>query len=892
MIGKSLGNYEITGQLGKGGMGEVYRARDKRLDRDVAIKVLPPELTSDADRLARFEREAKVLASLNHPNIAAVYSFESVEGASFLVMELVEGEDLSERLKRGPIPVDEALPFAAQIAEGLDAAHERGVIHRDLKPGNVMVDGEDRVKLLDFGLAKAMDAVGEPEGGAVDLSMSPTLTAPMTQAGVIMGTAAYMSPEQARGQGVDKRSDIWAFGCLLFEMLTASSLFGGSTVSDSIAGILRGEVDWSELPVETPASVQRLLRRCLEKDPKRRLRDIGDAALELDSPDEPLEATDIPVSVPSAPTWLRAVPWLIALVAVAALVTAWGAWSGSGPEPSPSFSARLNLNFPEEAPLAPYGAMPFGVGQPTLELTPDGTKLVYVALVDGQTQLYLRDMLTGEVEPIPYTEGASSLFLSPDGQSVGFFAHEQLMRTELDGGEPEALTDAVFAYGGDWAPDGTIYFVGREGYGAFKIPSLGGAVEEVTERTNDAQAWPHVLPGGEAMLVSTFSGSVLLVDLITPSDPQVLLEDGIAARYVDTGHLLFSRDGRLLAVPFDLDGYRVTGEPVTLLEDIRTDGLQRAEFSVSEDGMLVYVAGHDARAGYLAWADRQGGSERLDLPLQDYQSFAISPSGQRLAMPIVEDDGKDIWIYDFDRLDAPTRLTFGLNAWSIVWSPDERFLIHISADANLERNYLVATPVIGGNRESIPLIEGTPSAITGSITPDGKEMIFSLSTGESYMNMRRSPIEFGPSSVSVGESEELLGSPNLEIFAAISPDGQWLAYTSDETERWEIYVASYPTLEGRVRVSTDGGEEARWTPDGRELIYRWGSQWFVVDVTYEPEFHCGEPRLLFEGPYINVLGYSWDMSADGERFLVIEGPEQGTAATELVALTNFFDKLP
>ena len=892
MIGESLGSYEITGHLGKGGMGDVYRARDPRLDRDVAIKVLPPELTADADRLARFEREAKVLASLSHPNIAAVYAFESAEGISFLVMELIEGEDLSERLKRGPIPVDEALPFAAQIAEGLDAAHERGVIHRDLKPGNVMVDGEDRVKLLDFGLAKAMDAVVDPEGAAVDLSLSPTLTAPMTQAGVIMGTAAYMSPEQARGQGVDKRSDIWAFGCLLFEMLTASSLFGGPTVSDSIAGILRGEADWSELPAETPASVQRLLRRCLEKDPKRRLRDIGDAALELDASDE-LDGSS-PSFVPerSAPRWLRIVPWLVAVVAVAALVTTWGAWNGRGIEPPPGLSARLNLNLPPAAPLAPYGAMPFGVGQPTMALTRDGARLVYVALVDGETQLYLRDMLTGEVEPIPDTEGGFAPFLSPDDRSIGFFADEKLKRTELEGGESEILADAVFPYGGDWAPDGTIYFVAREGSGVLKIPAIGGEAVEVTKRTDDGQAWPHLLPGGEAMLVSTFSGSIRLVDLITPDNQQVLIEDGTAARYAETGHLLFSRDGRLLAVPFDLDGYHLTGEPVTLLEDVRTDGLQRAEFSMSANGLLAYAAGHDARAGYLTWTDRRGGRDRLELPLQNYEAFDISNDGQRLAIPITEDDGMDIWLYDFDRLETPTRLTFGMLTGNVAWSPDDTLLFHNLIQSDLNRTDIGATTVGGGRSETTVLVQGTPTAVAGSFMPDGQEMVILLAAEGSQFDLWRAPIEHEADAVTVGEAELLMQTPHLEIFPAISPDGRWIAYTSDETDRWEIYVASYPELEGRVRVSTDGGEEVRWNPDGSELIYRWGSQWFVVDVTYEPELRCSDPRVLFEGPYINVLGYSWDMSADGERFLVIEGPEQGTAVTELVALTNFFDKLP
>ena len=886
--GQTLLHYTIVDKLGEGGMGVVWRALDTSLDREVALKVLPEAVADDTDRLARFEREARLLASLDHPNIATIHGLFEADGVRFLAMELVEGDDLSDRITQGPLPRDTAYDIAGQLALALESAHGSGVVHRDLKPANIKIGSDGRVKVLDFGLAKAW----EGEAGNSSLSLSPTLTRHATVEGVILGTAAYMSPEQARGQAVDKRSDIWSFGCVLYEMLTARQLFTGETVSDTIAAILRGEPDWSLIPDETPSSIRRLLGRCLTKDRRRRLRDMGDAVLEIEAAGE--EEIDLrgltDGDPPRAHRRSTVLPWIaFTIVAIAFAVLQWAPWKTDSPPAGVSMTLQMNL--PDDAPLAPAGAMPFGLGMPAIALTSDGSRLVYVALVDGRTQLRVRDMKTGEINAIEGTEGGFGPFLSPDDGSIAYFADEKLKRVPIDGGRSEVIAEAVFPYGGTWAPDGTIFYAPKEGEGISRVASSGGAVERVTTAGGSGHTFPDLLPDGRTLLVSNLNRNVLIVDLEDPDAPQHLMDDAGGARYLSTGHLVFARNGGLYGVGFDLDNLRITGEPAPLIHGIRSESSTNAQYTIAENGTLVYAPGFEAWTGFLTWVSRDGRRERLDLPRQDYGSFSISPDGRRLAVPITDGADQDIWIHEFDRIQTPTRLTFGMRTAGSVWTADNAFLILANRSADSSTTDLLAVPTDGNRSDAIRLATHPGGFVSPALTPDNREVLFAKQVGSSPLDLWRVQVEFGEGSLTVGEETPVLTTPHLEIFPAISPDGRWIAYTSDETGRWEIYVAGYPEFEHRVRVSNSGGEEARWTADGSELIYRWGSQWFSARVLEGPAITFSQPEVIVDGPFINPMGYSWDLSPDGERFLLIEGPEQDLALTELEVVTRFFDRL-
>ncbi|MDA2912837.1 serine/threonine-protein kinase [Acidobacteriia bacterium AH_259_A11_L15] len=882
MVGRTLGHYRILEKIGAGGMGEVFRARDSKLDRDVALKVLPEAFTSDPDRLALFEREAKVLASLNHPNIGHIYGLEEADGVKALVLELVEGPTLADRIAQGPIPLDEALPIAKQIAEALEAAHEKGTVHRDLKPSNIKVTEAGTVKVLDFGLAKAL----EPETAPTDPSRSPTISEIATRSGVILGTATYMSPEQARGARVDKRADVWAFGCVLYEMLTAKRTFHSDSVQDTLAAVLRSEPDWDRLPPGTPASLRKLLRRCLEKDPKRRLHDIADARIEIEDAlagaPEPVPYRGERVSGWSLPlTWI-----LLGLIALLAALLVWNPWRS---ESLPRSSAQLSINLPEEAPLAPAGAMPLGLGRPSLALSPDGSRLVYVALVNGRTQLYVREMSNGEIEPIPGTEGGYIPFFSPDGEWVGFFADEKLKKVSLAGGEPIVLADAPLGNGGSWAADDTIYFVPNQSAGISKVSASGGPVEIVTKPSGAVfmHLWPQVLPGGKGVLFSLWGGGIAVYSLES-SKQKTILETGWAGRYFPTGHLIYSQVGKLLAVSFDLTNLEVTGPPVTVLEGVRTEMDGEAQFSISQDGLLAYAPGVHAEMGTFMWLDRKGNTQPLGLPPGIFEGFSLSPDGRTVAIPIQDGTNIDIWLFDILR-GTPTRFTFDGLSYRPIWTPDGKKVVFTSQRDGVENIFWKPAD---GSSEAEQLTENKEPTIPASLSPDGKVLAFTVESPETTADIFLIPFESeNPSGAAPAKPIPFLQTPFLEIFPVFSPDGRWIAYTSDESGRWEIYVRPYPGHGGRARISTEGGEEPIWSRDGRKLFYRYGSRWYVVDLDLGAEFRAGTPRLLFEGPYINVFGYSYDVSPDGERFLVIEGAEQEKTLTELVVLTNWFDEL-
>jgi serine/threonine-protein kinase len=584
-------------------MGEVYRARDTKLNRDVALKLLPEDLASDRDRLARLRREAQVLASLNHPHIAAIYGLEEADGKLALVLELVEGEALDERLARGPISVEEALPMARQIAEGLEAAHDKGIVHRDLKPSNVKLTKNGDVKILDFGLAKALGGEVTNEG---DPSQSPTLSHRMTEAGVILGTAGYMSPEQARGKPVDRRADIWAFGVVLFEMLSGRRLFSGETVSDTIAAVLRQEIDWKALPASTPNSVRWLLERCLNRDPKQRLQAIGEARIAIDA----REARGAVPIARATPLWGRALPWVMAGLGFA--MTLW--LSVRWPSPSGSTPARLSVELGADVSLAADR------GSAAI-LSPHGSILTFVATKDtgGQRQLYVRRLDELAASPLPGTEGAQSPFFSPDGQWIAFFADGKLKKISVTGGAAVSLCDATWVAGGAWADDGTIVFSFSSGgdrrVSLHRVSPSGGTPEPLTTLEGDerTQIWPQVLPGSRAVLYTGhsrlygFDGASLVVQPLPKGARKVVLRGGYHGRYVGSGHLVYMHEGTLFAAPFDLGRLELTGSPVPALEGVTANPLDGAtQYGLSGDGTLVYLPGQSAELNAIQWMDRQG----------------------------------------------------------------------------------------------------------------------------------------------------------------------------------------------------------------------------------------------------------------------------------------------
>ena len=745
--GTTIGHYDVTALLGEGGMGQVWQATDTQLNRQVALKILPDAFASDPDRLARFKREAQILASLNHPNIAAIYGIEEAEGTRALVLELVEGPTLADRISKGPIPLDEALPIAKQIAEALEAAHEAGVIHRDLKPANIKVREDGTVKVLDFGLAKALDP-----SPASDPSESPTLTAAATQMGVIMGTAAYMSPEQARGETVDKRADIWAFGCVLYEMLTGGRSFEGRTVSDTLASVLARDPDLDALPTNTPPAVHRLLRRCFEKDPKKRLRDVAEGMLQLE---DGLATQLEPPAAPDAASrqvqlWQRplSVALIVMLVAMGTGLTVWSLMGSGGTTSLPLRRFALDLGPALPIPVANVRAMP--------AWSPDGTRLVYAAYHTGTLQLYLRALDELEARPIAGTEGAFEPFFSPDGEWVGFFdpGNRELKRVSVRGGTPLTLCECYPPGGATWLADGTIVLThdptgGLTGVATtlFRIPEAGGSPEPLT--TLDAESgevhfWPHALPGGTAVLftiLTSLDGSLdadtsrVAVLSLDTGEQHVVVQGGYNARYVPTGHLIFARQGALWGVPFDVDQLATTGPEEVVLQGIElNEEYGSMALAVSGDGSLVYMSGAAVGIGGVlapsfVWVDRDGGEELVPLPPRFYSHPRLSPDGTKLAVrvqpSVLEDDQQPLWVYDV-ATGAALRLTNEAMTWAPVWTPDSRRIVFgWNVGGGTYELYSVPADGSGAPEALSPGDVGPAGDFPTSVTPDGKTLIFS-----------------------------------------------------------------------------------------------------------------------------------------------------------------------
>ncbi len=867
MIGRTLAHYEITAMLGKGGMGEVYRATDTKLGRDVALKVLPRELSGDPERAARFEREARVLASLQHPNIASIYGFEKVDGVLILTMELAEGDDLSQRLGRGRLPLDDVLQVATAIAVGLESAHQHNIIHRDLKPANVKVDASGIVKILDFGLARAFTGFSQDDE---DLANSPTISVAMTQAGVILGTASYMSPEQAKGKPVDQRSDIWSFGVLLFEMLSGRKPFVGETVSETMAEVMKSEIDWSALPPETPVWLVRLLRRCLDRNPQTRLQSIGEARIAIERREE--EATvavaESPAKKPSRWPWLAVAATFLVLAAAVF-------WDGFQPAP--------------DAPLVRSTLLPpddhfYAVDSP-FAVSPDGRRIAFVATTSPGAvltrtttrSLWVRDLAEAEAREVPGTDGAQYPFWSHDGRQLGFFAGGRLNKVDLRGGPVVPLCDTQDGRGGSWNADGVILFQQRWSEGLMKIPAGGGTPEPVTTldaaRSDVAHRWPRFLPDGRrflffvvnttSMAASEYSG--VYWGSLDSDETRLILRGESRALYSE-GHLLYRVDSTLMAHPIDEASMELRGDAVPISANVAGGGISwgGAHFGVSPDGALVSLRGAGATFSRLVWRDREGNQLGTVGEESSYAELDLSHGGKRLA---VVDGGhtSDVWLFDLDR-NVRTRFTFDpADDRSPLWSPDDERIAFVSSRQSVGEVYV--RPVSGNQAPSLLFSTGT-NTVLGDWSSDGRWIIYeSLSLGEDTWDlMAHDTVE--------GVQVPIATGPFVQQFPALSPDGRWLAFASGESGRQEIYVQPFPEGPGRWMVSTDGGTRPMWTREGRELVFfdADADDVYAVEVGGGDTPSFGAPERLFVSTIRTGTGNLSVMSDDGQRFLAVERP--------------------
>jgi len=901
-VGGSIGPYQVLSLLGRGGMGEVYRARDTRLGREVAIKVLPAAYSQDPDRLRRFEQEARAAGMLNHPNILTIYHIGTHEGAPYIVSELLEGEELRAQLNRGALPVRRAIDYANQIACGLAAAHEKGIVHRDLKPENLFLTTDGRVKILDFGLAKLKPP--KPRGG-VDTEAA-TFAPPQTEPGVVMGTVGYMSPEQVQGQDADHRSDIFSLGVILYEMLAGRRAFEGTSAAAVMSAILRDEpAELAEINDKVPPQLERVVRRCLEKRAERRFQSAGDLGLALEALSGPSGSGEPQGNSGSATSLAAAqrksrerLVWGAGGLALGAVVVGIVFWLLVGRSTSPPTTShavrRMTIKLPDSEPLASakFGAL--GIGRTAIALSPDGTLLVYAGERNGKSQLYLRVLDQFDAKPIPGTENAYDPFFSPDGRQVGFFAGNKLKKVSLQGGEPVTLCEVRNPYGASWGADDTIVFADSEGVTLSWIPASGGK-PQVSLRSGDTPDspplgqffYPEFLPGGKAVLfslsravVNPDSYHIGVVSLGT-GKWHLLLEGCTNPRYAASGHIVFARGSGLLAAPFDLSRLEVTGPAVSLIEGVRVEEWGAAQYALSPDGTLIYASGGPAYIGKLTWVDRRGVSSPLAAPAQSYGSVHLSPDGQRLAV-LVRGATTDVWVYEFAR-GTFTRLTVEEDNDSPRWTHDGKRVayLHTKGPGQYELVWKLAD---GSGGEEVLASSKSGAMMVDSFSPDSKFLAYT-EWGAEGGDVWVLPLE--------GERKPQLWLKTKynEWGSAFSRDSKYIAYLSDESGQYEVYVRPYAGSGGKWQVSRDGAEEVVWSRDGRELFYREGQKWMSVAVRTQPEFHAEAPRLMFEGPYLNVSGVSYDVAPDGQHFIMIEEAVKQPPTTHLNVVLNWFEEL-
>jgi serine/threonine protein kinase/Tol biopolymer transport system component len=889
--GTRLGPYDIEALIGAGGMGEVYQAHDRKLGRNVAIKVLPEQFARDPERLARLQREAKMLAALNHPNIATVYGFEESDGTHYVVMELVPGDTLEQRIKRdGPLPVTGALQIATQIAEALEAAHnsDKGIIHRDLKPANVKLTPHGRVKVLDFGLAKAFAA----DSSTDNTSNSPTLSALPTIEGAIMGTAAYMSPEQARGKPIDKRSDIWALGCVMYELLSGKRAFAGDNTAEIISRVLQREPDWQELPDSTPARIHSLLKRCLQKDQNLRLRDAGDARIEMQEiltapPDpEPVAA----IQAGTSRSRINASVW-IATCLLLAVLTGIVVWRFK-PEPGNAPRREARFLLPVSPDLEKNNVRQL-LDSPMV-LSPDGDYFVFTGQQDGKSQLYLGSIGETGTKTVQGSDGALWPFFSPDSRWLAFFSHGKLRKVSISGGLPSVLCDAPSGRGGSWSEQGFIVFgPSARGTGIYEVSANGGAPKPITtldvDKGETSHRLPEVLPGGDIVLYTAYGATYQDVSIVALSlktnERKVLIEGASFPHYVSTGHIVYVQPklpGVVMAVAFDPAGLRLSGTPVPILENVLTNRGDSAQWAISRSGMLLYEPGGlQEAANDLVWVDRKGNASPTGAPRsRSYTHPRISPDGHRI---VVSMGGAQtaLWIYDLIGKTF-TRLTFeGNNGWP-VWTPDGK---HITYASNRSQPWTLFSKAADGSgkEESLAGTRGNPY----SWTPDGKLLAYNGETSSTHQDILLLSL------AEERKSQPFLKTPAEEMDAYFSPDGHWIAYVSNESGHDEVYVQTYPPSGGKWQISTEGGREPAWTGNGRELLYRNGDAMMAATITTEPVFQAAPPRTLFRGNFelASDVSRNYDIADDDQRLLMLQPSELQATPPQFNVVLNWFEEL-
>ncbi len=860
--GDRLGPYEIVAPVGRGGMGEVWKARDSRLKRDVAIK------TARSGFSTRFQREAQAVAALNHPNICTLYDV----GPDYLVMEYIEGPTLAERIARGPIPLEEALGIARQIGDALEAAHERHIIHRDLKPANLKIRPDGSAKVLDFGLAK-FDSAGALTDDTETLNAG-------TQEGTILGTAGYMSPEQARGQAVDKRADIWAFGVVLFEMLTGKRLFAGQTTAETLAAVLHEEPEWNQVP----AQARRLLRRCLEKDPKARLRDIGDAWQLLEEP---------PAAIPAA----HGVPWK-AVAAVGLAIVATLSLRALWPTAQPAAGALVAVNLD----LGPDVSLDSGPA-PSVDLSPDGSRMVFVARgPDGIRHLYTRRLEQATAALLAKTDGAFGPFFSPDGQWLGYFADNKLKKIPVEGGEPIVLCEAPLGRGASWGADDAIIATLDTRAGLVRVPAAGGTPTPVTqldlERGEASHRWPQILPGGKAAIFTMsnegafYEGAhIMAVSLVDHRTKMILRRVGMFGRYLPSGHLTYVTKGTLYGVPFDPDKLETRGPPVALLEQVAHNPLfGSAQLNFTQGGTLIYRNGAKNDTATIHWRDGAGKAEPLWEVPGYYQALRLSPDGKLLAVAVAEGPDSHIWVYNWERR-LSTRLTKGEGVYQApVWHPNGQFVVFRGPGGM----FWARTDGVGKPQA---LSESKYPQNPNSISSDGKRLAFSELNPGSGADLRILPVEAGPGVLKAGRPESFLRTPAAAPSMAFSPDGRWLAYSSTESGAYQVYVRAYPFQAATQQVSDRPAAFPVWAPNGRELYFR-SEDRRIMAVNYSVQgntFKTDKPRR-WSNQLLAELGNNraFDLSPDGKRFAVltpIEDLTRGETGNRAMLLVNYFDEV-
>ena len=871
--GTRIGPYEVTALIGAGGMGEVCRARDTKLNRDVALKVLPAAFAGDPERMARFQREAQLLAALNHPSIAAIYGLEEAEGHRAIVMELVEGSEL-----RGPLPVDEVLRVAKQIADAVEYAHDRGVIHRDLKPANIKVTPDGSVKVLDFGLAKALDDAGN-SGIQLHGSMSPTLSLGATHAGVILGTAAYMAPEQAKGKAVDRRADIWAFGVVLYEMLTGAPMFGGDTVAETLASVMKDAPTFGKLPNETPRAIRKLVSRCLERDVRRRLQSIGEARIVIEDVLAGAGSEEQPVQTAALAKPASKLPWAVAAVLFAALGTLAWAWYPRPPVPNAGV-VRFTMLPPESVRLTGLG--PNASQQ---AVSPDGHFVAFVADEPGGRQtLWIRPLESLTAQQLDRTDGASFPFWSPDSQFIAFFQDGQLRRVPVSGGSPLTICDASAGQGGSWNRDGVIVFAPLADGPLHRVPATGGVSAPVTrlDQGEERHTWPWFLPDGQRFLYfargNTPDTSGLYVQTLGSTERTFVMptqgRGAVTGRAAEThGILVFMREGTVLAQGLDLDTLQLMGEPVTVADDVRTGGINgRNAFSVSTNGVMAYRAGRFVDQ-QLTWYTRNGQPDGSALRPGAYTQIELSPDGKKVAVGVRVNAGlNDLWLLDL-ATGVFSRLAGGAgNEADPVWSPDSRRLIYMSSTGDVG----IRETVVGSGSETSIFADGKQN-YPSDWSHDGKTLLFNGTNGifTLLLDGERKP-------------QPVLQTPFNEDQLRISPDGHWVSYNSNESGQSNVYVAAFPSFNDRRQVSTDGGLMPFWRSDGRELFYvtREGT-FMAMDVHAGTTLDLGLPKPLFRTTMLLSNGvHLYAVSGDGQRFLVAE-PVPNSAVEPLHIILNW-----